>query len=112
MRISLNDSDTALPGAHDKYDVPPGIRDEIRLKYLPREMDELFEIWTCFVMLGIALGTVLSTHYRAKAAKPTRAQLELGEAEIRACSVTMMPESITRSRLIASHYYQFQLYFQ
>ena len=111
MRISLDDSDTALPGAHDKYDVPPGIRDEIRLKYLPREMDELFEIWTCFVMLGIALGTVLSTHYRAKAAKPTRAQLELGEAEIRACSVTM-PESITRSRLIASHYYQFQLYFQ
>ena len=111
MRIALDDSDTALPGPHDKDEILPGIRDEIKFKYLPREMDELFAIWTFFVRLGIALGTILSTNYRAKATKPTRADLESSEGEIRACYMAM-PESITRSRVIASHYYQFKLYFE
>jgi hypothetical protein len=111
MRISLDDSDTALPASHDKDAVPLGIREEMKSKYLPTELDELFGIWTSFVKLGIALGTILSTNYRAKATKPRRPDLEHSESEIRACYVTM-PESITRSRLIASHYYQFKLYFE
>ncbi|KAK4038657.1 cutinase transcription factor 1 beta [Parachaetomium inaequale] len=111
MRISLDDSDTALPEPHDKENVPPDIQEDIKSKYLPTELDELFDIWISFVKLGIALGSVLSTNYREKAAKPTRSELELGESEIRACYVTL-PESITRSRIIASHYYQFKLYFE
>jgi len=111
MRISLDDSDTALPGSHDKADTPPGIPSEIKCKYLPEEMDELFDIWTSFVKLGIALSTILSTNYKAKATKPTRAQLERGESEVRACAFPV-PESITRSRLIASHCHQFRLWFE
>jgi hypothetical protein len=111
MRISLDDLDTALPTPHDKDEVPPGFRDEIKFKYLPKEMDELFHIWISFVMLGTALSTILSTNYRAKATKPTRADLEHSESEVRSCYITA-PKTITRSRLIASHYYQFKLYFE
>ena len=111
MRISLDDSDTALPQPDSKDEMLPGIRDELMFKYLPAEMDELFGLWILFVRLGIALGTILSANYRAKATKPTRADLELSESEIRACYAAP-PESATRSRLMASHYYQFKLYFE
>lgn len=111
MRISLDDSDTALPGPHDKDPIPQGIGHEVKSKYLPTEMNELFDAWTSLVMLGIALGTILSTNYRAKATKPTRADLELNESEIRACYLPML-ESASMSRLVASHYYQFKLYFE
>jgi hypothetical protein len=111
MRISLDDSDTALPRPGDQDERPPAIREELMLKYLPAEMDELFNLWIVFVGLGIALGNVLSANYRAKAIKPTRADLELSESEIRAC-YTAPPESVTRSRLMASHYHQFKLHFE
>ena len=112
MRISLDDSDTALPGLHDTEEhVASAIPEEVKFKYLPREMDELFNLWRSFVKLGIALSTILSTNYKAKATKPTRAQLERGESEIRACAFPT-PESIHRSRLIASHFYQFKLCFE
>ncbi len=111
MRISLDDSDTAFPRPDSKDEIPPGIPNELVLKYLPVEMDELFDLWILFIRLGIALGTILSANYRAKAIKPTRADLELSEGEIRACYIAPS-ESLTRSRLMASHYHQFKLFFE
>ncbi|KAH6695629.1 fungal-specific transcription factor domain-containing protein [Plectosphaerella plurivora] len=111
MRISLDDSDTALPGLHDKDERPPSISDELVSKFVPEELDDLFNIWTCHTMLGISLGTILSTHYRAKAPRPTKEELELAENGIRAFHLDA-PKNINQSRLIASHYYQFRLYFE
>lgn len=74
-------------------------------------MGELFDNWIAFVKLGVELSTILSTNYKLKATKPTRAQLEVGESAIRACAFPM-PASISHSRLIASHYYQFKLCFE
>lgn len=113
MRISLDDSDTALPGLHDKDAKPSSMSNEMILKYLPTETetDELFHLWTCHTMLGISLGTLLSTNYRAKAPKPTREELERSENGIRVFDIDT-PATMTRSRLVASHYYQFKLYYE
>jgi hypothetical protein len=112
MRVSLDDSDTALPGPDDKDEVTqPEIPHGIQSKYLPKEMEELFDIWNAFVMMGISLSTILSINYRAKAAKPTRADIERSENEIRACWMPT-PKSLSGSRVVASSYYQLKLYFE
>lgn len=111
MRISLEDTDTALPGLHDMDQKPSSITDALVSKYIPAEMNDLFGIWTFFSMLGISLGTILSTHYKVKAPAPSREELELDENRIKAFNLNA-PANINSSRLVASHYYQFKLYYE
>jgi hypothetical protein len=111
MRISLDDSNTAIPGLHDKDERPAFITDGTASNYLPQEVDELFNIWICHARLGISLGIILSTHYKAKSPRPTREELELKENGIRALHINV-PTSMNQSRLIASHYHQYRLYFE
>lgn len=111
MRIALDDSDTALPGLHDKDERRSLITEEMAAKYMPQELDELFSLWTSHAMLGISLGTIMSTHYRARTSRPTKEELEMNENAIRALQVNE-PANMNQSRVIASHYQQYKLYFE
>ncbi|TDZ20213.1 Cutinase transcription factor 1 beta [Colletotrichum orbiculare MAFF 240422] len=109
MRIALDDFDTSMPSPGDA-DAP--VRTESGPnKYLPDEMDTLFDVWLSVIGLGVALSNVLATNYRAKGVKPTRPDIERSESQIRVYQ-SKVPEGGNQSRVVASHVYQFKLYFE
>lgn len=109
MRIPLDDMDTPVPGCFDAEVFVPEDSTGSCLKYLPGELSELNTDWKILIKLSITLGTILSTHYRAKSTKPTRSDVEHCEREIRACSYDL-PATQHQSRMAASHRYQFRIY--
>ncbi|CRK32891.1 hypothetical protein BN1708_016182 [Verticillium longisporum] len=111
MRIPLDDMDTPEPGRFDAEVFVPENSTDSCLKYLPGELSELNTLWMTLVKLSITLGTILSTHYRAKSTKPTRSDVEYCEREIRACSYEL-PATEHQSGVAASHRYQFRIYFE
>ncbi|KAK2772193.1 C6 transcription factor [Colletotrichum kahawae] len=111
MRIAFDDFDTPMPAACDADVLSPEVAGNLGRKYLPGELGFLFDIWLEFVGLSAALGNILSTNYRAKGVKPSRADIERSESQIRAFQ-TRVPEATNQSRVVASHIYQFKLYFE
>ncbi|CRK41320.1 hypothetical protein BN1708_001722 [Verticillium longisporum] len=111
MRIPLDDMDTPEPGRFDAEVFVPENSTDSCLKYLPGELSELNTLRKILIKLSITLGTILSTHYRAKSTKPTRSDVEHCEREIRACSYDL-PTTQHQSRMAASHRYQFRTYFE
>ncbi|KAI8288927.1 Cutinase transcription factor 1 beta [Colletotrichum sp. SAR11_240] len=111
MRIAFDDFDTPMPAACDADVLSPEVAGNLGRKYLPGELGFLFDIWLEFVGLSATLGNILSTNYRAKGVKPSRADIERSESQIRAFQ-TRVPEATNQSRVVASHIYQFKLYFE
>ncbi|KAJ0333745.1 hypothetical protein COL922a_010571 [Colletotrichum nupharicola] len=111
MRIAFDDFDTPMPAACDADVLSPEVAGNLGRKYLPGELGFLFDIWLEFVGLSATLGNILSTNYRAKGVKPSRADIERSEGQIRAFQ-TRVPEATNQSRVVASHIYQFKLYFE
>lgn len=111
MRIAFDDFDTPMPAACDADVLSPEVAGNLGRKYLPGELGFLFDIWLEFVGLSATLGNILLTNYRAKGVKPSRADIERSESQIRAFQ-TRVPEATNQSRVVASHIYQFKLYFE
>lgn len=111
MRVSLDDSDVPLPGPEDTALLSAEARFEGRQRYLPGDLDTLSKVWLSLVGVTRVLGTILSTNYTAKGTKPSKEELEQSENEIREC-YCLPPESFSQSRVVASHIYQFKLFFQ
>ncbi|KAK7419189.1 hypothetical protein QQZ08_010956 [Neonectria magnoliae] len=80
-------------------------------QYLPAELETLFKIWLCHVRVTRVLGNILSTNYTAKDTKRSRKDLGQSEDKIQAC-FCILPENVSRSRVVSSHIYQFKLFFQ
>lgn len=111
MRIALDDFDTSMPAAGDADVLAPEVKGQLGRKYLPEEMQFLFETWLAFIGLSVALSNVLATNYRAKGVKPSRMEIEQSENQIRSFQYRV-PEAGNHSRVVASHIYQFKLYFE
>ncbi|OLN81301.1 Cutinase transcription factor 1 beta 3 [Colletotrichum chlorophyti] len=111
MRVALDDFDTTMPAACDVDILSPDIAGNLGQKYLPVGMEFLFDTWIAFVGLTVALSNVLATNYRAKGVKPSRADIERSESQIREFQ-SKIPDGGTQSRVVASHIYQFKLYFE
>ncbi|KAF6798183.1 C6 transcription factor [Colletotrichum sojae] len=111
MRIALDDFDTPVPAPCDADVLSPDVANDLGKKYLPGELGFLFDIWIAFVELSVVLANVLATNYRAKGVKPRRADIELSESQIREFQ-SRVPDGVNQSRVVASHIYQFKLYFE
>ncbi|KAL0775911.1 hypothetical protein CaCOL14_007198 [Colletotrichum acutatum] len=111
MRIALDDFDTSMPAASDADVLAPEVKGQLGQKYLPEEMKFLFDTWLVFIGLSVTLSNVLATNYRAKGVKPSRTEIEQSENQIRAFQYRV-PEAGSHSRVVASHIYQFKLYFE
>ncbi|WQF80787.1 hypothetical protein CDEST_05801 [Colletotrichum destructivum] len=111
MRIAFDDFDTPMPAACDADVIPAEVRWDLGRKYLPEDLCFLFDLWVSFVGLSTALSHVLSTNYRAKGVKPSKADIEHSESKIRAYQ-SAIPESASQGQVVASHVHQFKLYFE
>ncbi|KAF4773737.1 cutinase transcription factor 1 beta [Colletotrichum scovillei] len=111
MRIALDDFDTSMPVASDADVLAPEVKGQLGQKYLPEEMKFLFDTWLAFIGLSVTLSNVLATNYRAKGVKPSRMEIEQSENQIRGFQYRV-PEAGSHSRVVASHIYQFKLYFE
>ncbi|KZL82789.1 cutinase transcription factor 1 beta [Colletotrichum incanum] len=111
MRIALDDFDTPMLAACDSEVILPEVKGKLGRKYLPEELGFLFDTWIAFVGLTAALSNVLATNYRAKGDKPSKADIERSESQIRAYQ-SRVPESENQGKVVASHIYQFKLYFE
>ncbi|KAM5380079.1 hypothetical protein ACJZ2D_003726 [Fusarium nematophilum] len=113
-RIRLDDSDTLMPTVDDddlSLSQQPTLNVELRSKYLPDEFNALLEMWCSLVRLTIALGTILLINYRPKGSSISGDELEKYENAVRACEVNF-PTNGPHSKVLASHVYQFKLYFE
>lgn len=82
-----------------------------REKYFPRNQIKLFELWVALARLSRVLGTILSTNYAAHSTKPSRAEIEINEQEIRECNC-IVSERTKPDRILSSYIYQFKLYLE
>jgi hypothetical protein len=107
----MGDCDTLIPTSCDA-DIPTndsiGTSDHA---YLPQDLDYIFLIWLNLIRLAVALGSVLSTHYKVHGIKPTKGEIEASEKDIRA-SYRQLPEKIRKSSIIQSNIYQFSICFE
>lgn len=117
MRTCLDDVETSMPTTGDIINqLPSGtIRTSpfsIVREYIPNELEELLHGWLTFVRLSVALGKVLQMNYRAKGTKPTLANLEQMESEIRECYSNELENRPSTSKVVISHAHQLRLYFE
>ncbi|KAL0944915.1 C6 transcription factor [Colletotrichum truncatum] len=111
MRIAFDDFDTPIPTACAADVLSPEVANNLGQKYLPGELGLLFEIWLAFVGLSAALSNILAANYRVKGIKPSKTEIERSESQLRAYQYRV-PEGTDQSRVVASHIYQFKLYFE
>ncbi|KAH7161844.1 fungal-specific transcription factor domain-containing protein [Dactylonectria macrodidyma] len=108
IRISLKDCDTPMVGPYDEDRLPSARNSE---KYLPSNLTKLFALWVSLARLSRVLGTILSTNYAAHSTKPSRAEIESDEREIRECNC-IVAERTKPDPVLSSHIYQFKLYLE
>ncbi|ODA78058.1 hypothetical protein RJ55_06661 [Drechmeria coniospora] len=109
-RITSGENGVPMPSLLDA-DVSINSISERSRMYLPEGLPVLFEAWLCWTKLMAALCKILPSLRTTKSPIPTREQYSLLENEIRACYF-LFPEEKPQDKLLATHLYQFKLFFE
>jgi hypothetical protein len=99
-----------MPDANDSDQFLVGIPRDTREKYLPEGIDGLSELWVDLLKITVALGSVLSSHYKTTPIRLPRAEVEKSEREIRRCYQQRPLNNL--SRIAVLHLYQLELYME
>lgn len=75
IRVNLDDCDTQIPTTGDFNAMVAGVPDVLRKKYLPSGMHDLSRLFVESIKLAIIQANILSTHYRIRQARPSRAEV-------------------------------------
>lgn len=87
MRINLDDCDTPEPSAgalkKEWNSIPP----EIVERYLPKNQDNLVDLWINLLDISKALGSLIHAFYRLKGSKPNIEDMKRCETEVLRCAL-------------------------
>lgn len=112
MRIHIEDCDMPLPTVDDVLaeliDVPAETKDT----YLPAGIASLARYWINLVHISLALGNVLSKHYRPRRDTPSLADLERDEKEIFQSFGACRNETVSADPIVQVNAYHLQLYYE
>ena len=113
MRINLADCNTPMPDAKDSDALLAGVPESMRKKYLPEGTKDLSRLWTELLCLTVSLSNILSWQHRVERTRPSRAEIEHAEDQIRVYYDRNDPSmKHKRCQIVALHDYHFELYLE
>lgn len=113
MRINIDDCDTPMPSVDDFLGELTGVPAEVKDQYLPPNVDILARYWGNLLKLSLALGSVLTIHYKPPSkALASLSDIEANEKEVLQCADGCRWEGEFPSKVVELHLYQLQLYYE
>jgi hypothetical protein len=103
LRLNSEDCDAHFPAPEDVYgDDLHELPDELQA-YLPRDLENLSQLWLNFIELSILLERILKRHYRPRSVLSSPSQLEEQERGILECRERMFGFMNSPDPILAIH---------
>ncbi|EXJ67823.1 uncharacterized protein A1O5_09169 [Cladophialophora psammophila CBS 110553] len=103
MRVHLDDCDLNLPTVHDVVDDVKDLSPELREAFLPRDLEELTELWIKLLRLSIKLEDAMVLHYRPRRPPLSLSQLEADYADVSNLLDNLSIDIEKQSRILGLH---------